>query len=83
MLHQPHRVCGVAPQVQGGHGKGAALLRDWGEAQARQRQQDCRDREMLKKEDSLFFYTLTVSNYYLTVSNYYLVLEMPVEWTIL
>ena len=47
VLHQPHRVRGVPPQVQGGHGQGAALLWYRREASS-ERHQDCRDREMLK-----------------------------------
>ena len=52
VLHQPHRVRGVSPQVQGGHGQGAALLWDRREA-ASQRHQDCGNREMLEAKMEL------------------------------
>ena len=32
MLHQPHRVRGVSPEVPRGDGQGAPVLRDWSEA---------------------------------------------------
>ena len=34
VLHQPNRLRSVTPQVQGGHGQGAALLWNWREAKS-------------------------------------------------